>query len=471
MPFEADPCPDPSRRTETMLAPNPTPILEPPVVLIAGAGVGGLTAALICERANINYKVFERAAKVKPLGSSLCLSPNITPALAQLGLLEDIKRISLTANTLDMFKENMKHIGAIDGTAYRDVTGYDGLFMARSDLYALLLSKIPSEKIHMGKKIMSIQQNVEGVMIRCADNTHYHGDILIGADGAYSGVRQSLYKQLHLQGLLPAEDKEDMPLAYLCMVGTTRPLDPEKYMALKEKHCDFVTVLGKGKPHSWTTVTVPGNRISWMVWIQVEAGDIKDTRFNNSEWGPEANKSMINEIRQFPITHGGVLGDLIDATDSDLISRVYIEEKLYQTWNHGRTALIGDGAVGAMQDAVILMNCIYDIEDVTHENIKAALADYKAQRFEHALEQINLGKTFAKIMFGQTWRERVMRTIVYNLPKWAQTKNHMKMAAYRPLITFLPPVPNTTHLKLVPQKPSKRYAKEQAATASNGGAV
>ena len=54
-----------------------------------------------------------------------------------------------------------------------------------------------------------------------------------------------------------------------------------------------------------------------------------------------------------------------------------------------------------MQDAVILMNCIYDIEDVTHENIKAALADYKAQRFEHALEQINLGKTFAKIMFGQ----------------------------------------------------------------------
>lgn len=122
--------------------------------------------------------------------------------------------------------------------------------MARSDLYALLLSKIPSEKIHMSKKIMSIQQNVEGVMIRCADNTHYHGDILIGADGAYSGVRQSLYKQLHQQGLLPAEDKEDMPLAYLCMVGTTQPLDSEKYTALKEKHCDFVTVLGKGKPHS-----------------------------------------------------------------------------------------------------------------------------------------------------------------------------------------------------------------------------
>lgn len=94
-----------------------------------------------------------------------------------------------------------------------------------------------------------------------------------------------------------------------------------------------------------------------MVWIQVEAGDdIKDTRFNNSEWGPEANKSTVDEIRQFPITHGGVLGDLIDATDSDLISRVYIEEKLYQTWNHGRTALIGDGMTMGLQILVNFFN-------------------------------------------------------------------------------------------------------------------
>lgn len=71
MPFEANPTPDPIRRTETM-QPNPKPILEPPVVLIAGAGLGGLTAALLCERANINYMVFERAAKVKPLGNNIC---------------------------------------------------------------------------------------------------------------------------------------------------------------------------------------------------------------------------------------------------------------------------------------------------------------------------------------------------------------------------------------------------------------
>lgn len=59
----------------------------------------------------------------------------------------------------------------------------------------------------------------------------------------------------------------------------------------------------------------------------------------------------------------------------------------------------------------------------------------------------------------------MIRNIVYNLPKWVQSKNHLKAATYRPLINFLPLVENTTKLQFLPQKPSKRYAKEQAGKA------
>lgn len=69
MPFEADPIPNTSARYETMEVANPQTILDPPVVLITGAGIGGLTAALL-ERANINYFVYERAVKVKNLGKN-----------------------------------------------------------------------------------------------------------------------------------------------------------------------------------------------------------------------------------------------------------------------------------------------------------------------------------------------------------------------------------------------------------------
>ncbi|KFH72185.1 hypothetical protein MVEG_02476 [Podila verticillata NRRL 6337] len=450
---------------------RPTP--KSPFVLISGAGLGGLTMALLLEQAKINYAVFERAVKVKPLGACIALSPNILPIFQQLGLLDELLSICMPGKDLDIYRENMTRIGGVEGQYYKDITGYDTVFFWRPDLYDWLLSKIPASKIHMSKKILAVQQSDEGVKIRCSDNTGYTGDILIGADGAYSGVRQSLYKQLDQQGILPEEDRKEMPMTYVCMVGTTKSLDPEKYPELKDPHSHFSTVLGKSKPHSWTTVTLRDKKISWGVMLQLSQEASADMMFRNSEWGPEANRSMLDEVYNFPIKNGGVLGDLIDATDKDLISKVYIEEKLFQTWNHGRIALMGDavhkmqpsagqGAVSAMQDAVVLASCLYDVEEATQNNIEAALADYRAQRIGHVTVQVNMSKMMGKAMFGQKWTERLMRNIMYNMPKWLQNKAHLQAATYRPNIAFLPPVPNTTNLKLEPQKPSKRYMREQA---------
>ncbi|KAG0017929.1 hypothetical protein BGZ81_010466 [Podila clonocystis] len=458
-------------KTAKIIVPDAKTVIKKPVVLIAGAGIGGLTTALLCEKAGIEYFVFERASKVKPLGSAISLSQNVLPALEQLGLLEELQEIALPVKSLDMYKENMNFIGSIDGKPFDDLTGYRTYLFTRPDFFDLLLSKIPPTRIFMGKKITSIQQNAAGVLIRCVDETNYHGDILVGADGAHSAVRQSLYKQMDEQGLLPKEDKKEMPMVFLSMLGITKPLDPKKYPALEDTtRTYFSTVLAKGKPQCWNTASLKGGRIAWMVNHQLTSKESKETSFRNAEWVPEANKTTIDEIRNYPLKEGGVLGDLIDATDTDLISKVYFEEKLFLSWTYGRTALIGDGAVSAIEDAIVLVNCIYEIENVTYENIQAALADYRAQRFSHAEFQVGLAKTFAKIMFGQTWTERIMRKIVYNLPKWAQVKSHLKLAPYRPLVAFLPVPPNRATIKVLPQKLSKRYAREQAARANEPAA-
>lgn len=53
---------------------------------------------------------------------------------------------------------------------------------------------------------------------------------------------------------------------------------------------------------------------------------------------------MIKEVRDFRIPFGNnTLGDLIDATPRECICRVFLEDKLFETWNEGRTVLIGDG--------------------------------------------------------------------------------------------------------------------------------
>lgn len=66
-------------------------------------------------------------------------------------------------------------------------------------------------------------------------------------------------------------------------------------------------------------------------------------KFKNSEWGSDTSDPMIKEVRDFLIPMGGTMGDLIDSSPRETISRVFLEDKLFETWHHGRTVLIGDG--------------------------------------------------------------------------------------------------------------------------------
>ena len=162
---------------------------------------------------------------------------------------------------------------------------------------------------------------------------------------------------------------------------------------------------------------------------QLDEKTAQEVAFRNSEWTPESNEKMINEVCNFAFKHASsraeakgevlVLGELIDQTRPELISKVFLEEKLFETWHHGRTVLIGDachkmqpsagqGAVNAMEDAVILANCLYDIsegkEPVTAERIAEAFRDYREQRYPHAKFQVENSKGMAKLLNGQVIR-------------------------------------------------------------------
>ncbi|KAF9538039.1 hypothetical protein EC957_007296, partial [Mortierella hygrophila] len=196
-----------------------------PHVMIVGAGLGGLLLAILLDKAGIPYEIYERAKEVKPLGAVMTLNAGIFPALEQLGFYEELVKLSLPVTWTSVYHGDMTEIIRLK-TKLADVIGYDHIVFPRPEFYDLVLSRVPREKIHFNKKVMSLEQNKEGVMIRCSDGTTYHGDILVGADGAYSGVRQALYKRMDKARILPPSDLEELNKGYICMVGTTRPLDP-----------------------------------------------------------------------------------------------------------------------------------------------------------------------------------------------------------------------------------------------------
>lgn len=100
-------------------------------------------------------------------------------------------------------------------------------------------------------------KTVTGTEINCSDNSSYEADIIVGADGAYSSIRQNIYRAMSELGTLPASDSKDMAMPYLCMVGTTTPRDPEKYPELKDSYTHIHHVIGDSTPYS---VSTPGER-------------------------------------------------------------------------------------------------------------------------------------------------------------------------------------------------------------------
>ncbi|KAF9201536.1 hypothetical protein BGZ49_008231 [Haplosporangium sp. Z 27] len=301
----------------------------------------------------------------------------------------------------------------------------------------------------MGKKVLRTKEENDKVTVHCSDNTVYECDILIGADGAYSAVRQNMYRELEEEGKLPSRDREEFSIGYITMVGVANPPNPEKYPELKDDRAHFRLLIGDRDTTSYAS-TAPNNQICWGLQFQLPSSNAKEQQFRNSEWGPEAVEATIKEYENFPCAYGGTMKDIFDATPRNLISKVFLEEKIFQSWYHGRSVLLGDachkilpgagqGAVMAMKDAVVLANCIFNMKDNSIGSIKSGFESYYSQRFPEADLQFKNSSEMSKVLFGHKLTERVLRYVMINfIPDRVMEKKHEDSLAYRPQVNWLP---------------------------------
>ncbi|KAF9374045.1 hypothetical protein CPC16_001521, partial [Podila verticillata] len=443
------------------LTPEEREELKKPKVMIVGAGIGGVTLALLLHKANIPFSLFERAKEVKPLGKFGPINWSIDDSI-----ISEFKDIGKPTDLLQIFNDDLEPEFVMDFTERTTLTGGQEFIVARPDLYDLLLRQIPKENIYMGKKVLSMIQSENGALIRCSDGTTYEGDILVGADGAYSAVRQQLFKNLKKEGSLPRSDNVALPFSSVCLVGQTEVLDPEEFPHLKHEQSQFMAIHGRKELYSWMTFTTKKNTLCWMViqFLDTESSKENDS-FRNSEWGPEAAETMCKQVRHFKIPGGKeeilTIGDLIDRTPKDLISKVMLEEKVFDTWYGMRTVLLGDachklnpsggaGALTAMHDAVALANWISSLEGTTLEHIQAIFKEYYAERFPIAKETFATSQMLSKIP-GKGFVSRVTKGIFKRMPAWMWHMMIVRLAAARPQVSFLPLVEDKGTKKVQPQ--------------------
>jgi salicylate hydroxylase len=175
-------------------------------VAIIGGGIAGLTSYIaLSQHPLINITVYERATELREIGASIALGPNGLRTLERLGIynaLDDEIAFRGPSN-LPMVYRHWKTGEVIGADKFVDVKEHRHKTARywRVHLQEALLEHVPRERVKLGKKIVGVDVDVngEGVRLRFEDGSFDSADLVLGADGLHSGVRQSFVPDFKLK--------------------------------------------------------------------------------------------------------------------------------------------------------------------------------------------------------------------------------------------------------------------------------
>jgi len=332
-------------------------------ILIAGAGIGGLTAALALLRRGIDVDVYEQAGELKEVGAGLQLSANGTRVFHLLGVGEALRALSCEAagkevrlwGTGETWK--LFDLGAESIARY----GFPYFTVYRPDLLAVLVDAVRREKpdaIHLGMRCIGFDEDAGSVELEFETGKSTGADALVGADGVHSPIRQSLFGPdrpsftgiVAWRGIVPME-RLPARMARLIATNWIGPGGHIVHYPLRGgRLMNFVGVL---------------ERSDW----QVESWSTKGTR-----------DEVLADFRGW---HEDVQ-TLIRNIDTPYKWALMVREPMPR-WTRGRVTLLGDachsmlpmlaqGAVMAIEDGYILARCLAE------QDVETALVRYERAR-------------------------------------------------------------------------------------------
>jgi FAD-dependent urate hydroxylase len=172
------------RSAELMPVPNAPSRLR---ILVVGAGVGGISIARGLLRDGHDVTVFERRPDVKAAGGAVTIWSNGATVLGQLGV--DMDGAGQLLSTLRVVTSTGRPVATLDLTAVADRLGAPVRMVPRRVLLERLLEGFPTDRIWCNARAVGVVSTQNGVRLEFEDGGFAEGDLLIGADGLHSMVR------------------------------------------------------------------------------------------------------------------------------------------------------------------------------------------------------------------------------------------------------------------------------------------
>lgn len=316
-------------------------------VLVAGGGIGGLSAALACARAGAEVALFERSAEFSEFGAGIQLSPNVVKILYGWGLQQALHDVVACPDRLQVRSAiTGAELGVLRlGEAFVRRYGAPYLTIHRADLHALLLTALQQQRgvaLKLSSTVMRFEQSDTDVALQLAQDEHERGDLLVGADGGWSSIRQQL--------LADGTPQPTGHLAYRALISQARL--PE-HMRTSQ-----VTAWLGPQMH---VVQYPVRGGEWLNLVAIVHGQVQG---DMSHWDHSGNTT---ELQQRLRATCKPLNDLILAVPAWRLWALSIRPPMRsaQEQAQGRVALLGDaahpmlpylaqGAGMAIEDAAVL---------------------------------------------------------------------------------------------------------------------
>lgn len=338
-------------------------------VLIAGGGIGGLTAALCCLHFGHDVTVFEQAAKLGEVGAGIQIPPNAMKVFKALKIELLIKENAFQPQSIEAkMGETGRNIFTIPLASHAvDVWGAPYLHIHRADyIHALrkaLTARAPNA-IHLDVAVTHYDHTETGVTVTLSNGQKFTGDILIGADGIRSVIREQM--------LGPDTPVFTGNVAWRAVV----PMDKLGAHAPNPTACVW---MGKGR-HCVTYRLRRGELANFV-------GVVERDDWTEESWATQGEpKDALNDFADWHPT----ITTLIQNIDPGSLFRWALFDRApLSKWVDGNVALLGDaahpmlpflaqGAAMAVEDAWTLAHGISQDIRLAHN----ALTDYQIKRFE-----------------------------------------------------------------------------------------
>jgi len=350
-------------------------------IAVVGAGLGGLTCAAFLQREGFTVTVYEQAPAFSRIGAGIILSANVMQVLRRLGL---ERRLLETSIAPDAFVSRAWDTGetlyelALDASSEQRFGG-SYINVHRGDLHAVLETAVRPGSIAFGHGLAGLEPAGEALRLVFDNGERQEADIVIGADGIRSRVREALLDAEPPRFTGRVAQRAIFPTDRLnghAMRDCTKWWGPDRHLLayFMTRRRDEVYLMGSVPAAAWESeeLSLPGQREQFI----------------------EAFTHFHPDIRR-----------VVEAA-TDVTVMPICDRERHDCWSGGRVVLLGDachpvrpymaaGGAMAVEDAAILSRCLATIGD---DDPTGAFRCYEATRIPRVgeVQRISLANSWMR---------------------------------------------------------------------------